>query len=86
MRFLSILILFLLSFRVPAQFTISNREYEFEMDAKLINGKKYSYFPGDNIQGHQFLDSEKFSLGTVTIQGKTYSGVSLNLDIYNQQL
>jgi hypothetical protein len=58
----------------------------YGLDQTLCNGKKYAYFPPSGTTGHQFLLSFLFSSGSVTLKGKCYTDVSLNYDIFNQQL
>jgi|WetSurMetagenome_2_1015567.scaffolds.fasta_scaffold01344_10 hypothetical protein len=54
-------------------------------DQNLYNGKEWvNRYTA--IRGDQFLFSKVFLDGTVTINGKTYSNISLNYDIYNDQL
>lgn len=56
-----------------------------ELDPVLINGKKYSFYKS-NVEGNQFLNENGFTKGSVTINGKQYEDLQLNIDIYNQQL
>lgn len=55
-------------------------------DPLLINGRYYSFFPPPNTVGNQYLADQQFETGSLTIRGKTYPGLALNYDIYNQQL
>lgn len=58
----------------------------YSPDQELYNGKRYMYFPPLQAGGHQFLESESFSEGSVSLRGKQYADLLLNFDIYNQQL
>lgn len=54
-------------------------------DADLYNGTIYN-FGSTQIRGHQFLEKEMFSMGTVTIGEHTFSDLFLNYDIVNQEV
>jgi hypothetical protein len=58
----------------------------YGLDQTLCNGKKYTYFPPAGAKGHQYLLSQTFSNGSITLNGKCYQDVYLNYDIFNQQL
>ena len=58
----------------------------YGLDQELYNGRRYVYFPPLQTGGHQFLQSESFSQGSVRLRGKSYTDLLLNFDIYNQQL
>lgn len=58
----------------------------YGLDQELYNGRRYVYFPPLQTGGHQFLQSESFSQGSVSLRGKLYTDLLLNFDIYNQQL
>jgi len=58
----------------------------YGLDQELYNGRRYVYFPPLQTGGHQFLQSEGFSQGSVRLRGKLYTDLLLNFDIYNQQL
>ncbi|MCD6179499.1 MAG: hypothetical protein J7K39_06310 [Bacteroidales bacterium] len=52
----------------------------------LHNGKVYSYFPGDQVKGHQYFKQKAFSKGCVSIRGIKYENILLNYDILNQEV
>jgi len=58
----------------------------YGLDQTLYNGKKYSYFLPPGTNGHQYLFSPDYVAGSVTIKGKCYQDITLNYDIFNQQL
>ncbi len=55
-------------------------------DQTLFNGKKYTYRPPPGTTGNQYIVTQLFFAGTVTLKGKTYRDLVLNYDIFNQQL
>ncbi|MEI7663554.1 MAG: hypothetical protein WCK34_15200 [Bacteroidota bacterium] len=84
----SILILFLVSIsgRLVSQDALSIYDKVYGLDQALYNGKKYNYFLPPGTIGHQYILSPGYIAGSVTIKGKCYGNVSLNFDIFNQQL
>jgi len=58
----------------------------YGLDPLLYNGKKYTYFLPPGTGGNQFLFSPDFFIGEVTIKGISFEGITLNYDIFNQQL
>ena len=54
-------------------------------DPLILNGVYYSY-PYYNALGHPFLDTKEFETGSVEFRGKTYDGLSINYELFNQQL
>ena len=58
----------------------------YGLDPLLYNGKKYTYFLPPGTGGDQFLFSPDYFVGKATIKGKSFEGITLNYDIYNQQL
>jgi len=56
-----------------------------EIDPIIQNGIYYenTYY---NARGHQFLEETRFNAGTVVFRNKEYRGVSINYDIFNQQV
>lgn len=85
---LFLLLLFFFSF-VPLTFSQQAKISFGELygpDQELYNGRRYLYFPPLQTGGHQFLESESFSKGSVSLRGKLYTDLLLNFDIYNQQL
>ncbi len=61
-------------------------DHLYGLDQTLYNGKKYNYFLPPGTNGHQYLLSPDYVAGSVTIRGKCYQNITLNYDIFNQQL
>jgi hypothetical protein len=57
----------------------------FKDDPLIRNGVYYSY-PYYNAQGHPFLFDKDFENGSVDFRGKHYDGLSINYELFNQQL
>jgi hypothetical protein len=55
-------------------------------DQTLYNGMKYRYTPPPASGGNQYLLSGAYFTGSVTLKDKTYPEISLNYDLFNQQL
>jgi len=85
-RSLLVVILFLLSGRLISQDDAMEMDRVYGPDPMLYNGKKYTYFLPPETGGNQFLLSTDYFTGELTIKGKTFEGIILNYDIYNQQL
>jgi hypothetical protein len=71
---------------VIAQQNFNIADPVYGSDPLIINGRYYSFFPSLRTEGNQYLADPGFDTGSVTIRGKTYSDLTLNYDIYNQQL
>jgi hypothetical protein len=56
-----------------------------EVDPILQNGVFYTY-PYYNAKGHPFLDRKDFTKGDLIFRDKRYEGVTLNYDVFNQQV
>lgn len=84
----SLLIILLISFtaNLISQDAAMDMDRVYGLDPLLYNGKKYTYFLPPGTLGNQFLLSTDYFTGEVTIRGKTFAGMILNYDIYNQQL
>lgn len=54
-------------------------------DPLIQNGVLYTY-PYYNADGHPFLGQKEFAGGSVVFREKTYEGLSLNYDLFNQLL
>ncbi len=54
-------------------------------DPVIQNGVYYTY-PYYNAIGHPFLDQKEFKSGFVVFRGKAYKDLSINYDLFNQQL
>lgn len=76
----------LISSTVKSQEFATEFDRVYGLDQLLCNGKKYIYKPPPGTQQHQFLFSPGYISGSLTISGKTYSKVSLNYDVFNQEL
>jgi hypothetical protein len=84
-------ITFIIFFLAPvsettAQLTNNGNDDVYGFDPMLYNGRYYTFFSPLNARGNQYLNDRQFESGTVTLYGRTYSDLSLNYDIYNQQL
>jgi hypothetical protein len=86
MRSLLVIILIFFSGRLVSQDAAMDINRVYGLDPLLYNGKIYTYFMPSGTGGNQFLLSADYLTGEVTIKGKTFEGISLNYDIYNQQL
>ncbi len=80
------IILFFLSGKLVSQDAFQEMDRVYGLDQLLFNGEKYTYFLPGGTGGNQYLSSADFVAGEVIIRGKRYEGISLNYDIYNQQL
>ena len=55
------------------------------LDENLINGCKYmNQF--NNVKGHEFLGDNEFMSGSLVLNNKTYTNVSIKYDILNQDI
>jgi len=54
-------------------------------DPVIQNGVYYSY-PYYNANGHPFLGPKEFASGSVIFRGKSYEDLSINYDLFNQQI
>jgi len=54
-------------------------------DADLYNGTIYN-FGSVHIKGHQYLENETFESGSVAIDAHTFADLSLNYDIFHQEI
>lgn len=55
-------------------------------DPLLYNGILYRYYVPASTTGSQFIYGHEFTEGSVLIRGVTFNKLSLNYDVYNQQL
>ncbi len=58
----------------------------YGLNPQLYNGKYYSFFLPPDTKRTPFLKDSAFLKGSVTINNTRYDHLSLNYDIYNQQL
>ena len=72
--------------KLTSQDTADSYDKVYGLDQTLCNGTKYNYFPGSGMKGDQYLVSPFYMPGTVMIRGKVYRNLSLNYDLYHQQL
>ena len=95
-RFFSGLFFAFCTLAVYAQPTVSGPENEFltifnvaseksAIDPLIQNGSYYEN-PYYNAKGHPFIGDGEISNGSVLYRNKTYNGVSLMFDIFNQQV
>ena len=56
------------------------------LDSRLYNGKYYSYFLPQDVDGNQFFNDAQYSEGIVWIDNNEYNNLLLNYDILNQEL
>jgi len=85
-RFFLLLLTALVSITGFTQAPSANHDPVYGYDALLYNGKIYYYNSGAKTSGTPFLSDEFDAHGSVTVRDVTYSNVTINYDIYNQQL
>ncbi len=88
MKYKNRLILFLLLVFVIqyAQAQNPGSDHVYGFDPLLHNGRVYSFFPQPGTEGTQYMYSEFYTRGKITVRGTTFINLTLNYDIYNQQL
>jgi len=86
MRSFLVIFLFLFSGNLISQDAVMQLDRVYGLDPLLYNGKQYSYFLPAGTGGNQFLSSGEFTKGDMVIRGIRFLDISLNYDIYNQQL
>ena len=79
-------LIFSLSVRLISQVPAKIYDMVYGLDQTLYNGKKYNYYLPIGTKGHQYLVSPVYVAGSLTIKDQCYHDISLNLDIFNQQL
>jgi len=57
----------------------------FGKDIRLVNGRIY-FPPNPLADGHPYFKIADWTKGSVTLNGKTFTGIKLNYDIYNDHL
>ena len=85
-RFSFLFALSMWAFTSFAQVQIKENDPVYGYDPLLYNGRIYFFYPVRGTEGTQYMFNTFDSLSAVTLKGKTYTGVSLNYDIFNQQL
>jgi hypothetical protein len=68
-----------------AEKLIKLSDYIFGEDARLVNGRIYSQ-PYNKAYGHPFMKTANWMQGSIYVNGKNFSGVKLNYDIYQDCL
>ncbi len=86
LRFLCPLLFLFMITAADAQQKFNIVDFLYGADPLLVNGRYYSFFPPPNTEGNQYLEDPQFKTGSLTLRGKTWSGLMLNYDIYNQQV
>lgn len=81
-----VIFVFVFSGKLVSQDSVLDIDRVYGLDQLLYNGKQYTYFLPPGTGGHQFLFSPDYFVGEVTINGKSFEGITLNYDIFNQQL
>lgn len=69
-----------------AQVKVDNQDLIYGYDPLLYNGRVYAYFPKPGTAGTPYIFQDFDTKGSVTLRGVTYTNLSLNYDLYNQQL
>jgi len=82
----SLIIFFSVPETLVSQDAVNSLDRVYGLDQTLCNGKKYGYSPPPGARGNQYFRSGAYTEGSVTIRGKSYQGLKLNYDIFNQQL
>jgi hypothetical protein len=80
------IILFFSSGALKSQDEVKVLDRVYGLDQTLYNGRKYNYFLPPGTQGCQYLLSPDYITGSVTLRGKCYNDITVNYDIFNQQL
>jgi hypothetical protein len=71
---------------ISAQQVVISPDDEYGYDPLLFNGRYYTFLPPFNTGGTQYFSDNLFETGSVSIRGVNYTNLSLNYDIFNQQL
>lgn len=85
----SSIIVVLLAFKsliINAQEFEGNFDHLYGYDALLFNGRIYSFLPETGTIGSQYLLNEFDINGKVNLRGVSYFNLTINYDLYNQQL
>jgi hypothetical protein len=80
------IIFFTYSGALISQDSVKVLDRVYGLDQTLYNGKKYNYFLPPGTKGDQYLSSPDYVAGSVNLRGKRHQDVTLNYDIFNQQL
>lgn len=68
-----------------AEKLINLSEFALGKDIRLVNGRMYAQ-PFMKAKGHPFFKDIHWITGSVNVNGKTFTGLQLNYDIYSDQL
>jgi hypothetical protein len=80
-------VVLLLLFKIAiSQEQVSVFDPVYGADPELFNGQIYKYFVAGSSKGNQFYSSPEFIKGSLIIKGFVYPDVSLNYDVYNQEI
>lgn len=85
-RFILFFSLAIASITAIAQTSTQNNDPVYGYDPLLYNGRLYYFYPQPGTLGTQYLFDIFDSTGSITVRGTTYTHLTLNFDIYNQQL
>jgi hypothetical protein len=85
-RFLLLLSFVVASVTTYAQTSSQNNDPVYGYDPLLYNGRVYSFFTQPGTDGTQYMYDEFDNQGSITLRGVTFTNLSINYDIYNQQL
>ncbi len=86
LRYLFPIFFFLIPVTLLSQDALNVLDRVYGLDQTLCNGKKYTYLILYSTKGHQYLLSPEYIDGSVTIKGTCYQDITLNYDIFNQEL
>ena len=79
-------LLLFLSANLLSQPDFKSLDKVYGLNPLLHNGIKYTFYLPPGTGSHQYLQSPDYFTGSVTIKEVTFEGITLNYDIYNQQL
>lgn len=84
---ISCLLLLVLSFSQSLRAQSQKKQFDavYGLDSKLYNGYVYNGQYGSKVRGIPFVYQE-FKEGTLSLEGKAYTDLQLNYDIYNQKV
>ena len=85
-RSILITIFTFISIAAFAQVKVENQDQVYGYDPLLYNGRVYAFFQKPGTTGTPYIFADFDTQGSVTLRGVTYTQLSLNYDLYNQQL
>lgn len=87
LRLIYIAVFFIWGIQIlTAQNLRSQRDLTYGLSPILFNGKVYSDFYDNQVNGDQFLLKASMTMGNLTIQNQSFTNQKLNLDIYKQKI